>query len=101
MVDEPGTEKKVQSNHNADVAIPLGEREVSGPARQGERQGVAHVGEGVLPVLQHGLLELRVRLGGQLPRRGQARGPCPQAGHRGGPCQAPVNDCNRKSKLMK
>ena len=101
VVDEPGTEKKVQSNHNADVAIPLGEREVPGPAWQGERQGAAHAGEGVLPVLQHGLLELRVRLGGQLPRRGQARGPCPQAGHRGGPGQASANDCNRKSKRMK
>lgn len=37
VVDEPGADKKVRTDNNADVALPLGEREVPAPARQGAR----------------------------------------------------------------
>lgn len=50
--------------------------------REGEREGAAPSNQGVFPVLQHGLCQLRIRLRGQRPRGSQKRGPRAQAGHR-------------------
>lgn len=44
------------------LPLPLVKRQVSEDSGEGERKGVAELGEGVLPVLQHGLYQLRLRI---------------------------------------
>lgn len=69
VIDEPNTQKKVQICLMVGVALPLGKCEVPEAARRRVRAGLLAGHQGVLPVLQHGLYQLRVRIGGQCQGR--------------------------------
>ena len=91
----PATTKRYHPP-NPGLPLSLVEREVPVPARPGGRKGAADADKIVFPVLQHGLLELCVCVGGELPGRGEEGGAGVEVGDKRGPVEAASDECNRE-----